>query len=63
MNKILDGKTLKENVGIAIGYASCCWDENDVFDTTKANEITNELVNYIENIIFQANNPSSSTGL
>lgn len=50
-NKILDGKTIRENVGIAVGYASRCWDENEVFDTTKSVKIMDELVEYIETLL------------
>lgn len=41
-------KSLEENVGLAIGYASMCWDENRVFETSKANKIVDELVRYIK---------------
>lgn len=44
--QILTGSCYSENIHIAIGYASRCWDNDGVFDTVNALRIANELCAY-----------------
>jgi hypothetical protein len=39
--------TLRQAVGEAMGYASRCWDENGVFESEKASEAVDDLLNAI----------------
>ena len=45
--QILDGENYIENIYIAVGFASLCWDENGVFDTHAAMRVSNELCAYV----------------
>ena len=45
--QILDGVNYIENAHRAVGFASRCWDENQLFDTHEALRIANELCAYM----------------
>ena len=45
--QILDADTYVENAHRAVGYASRCWGKGEVFDTTDAMRIANELCAYM----------------
>lgn len=41
--QILDAGNYVENVFLAVGYASRCWTEDNIFDSDKAIQVGNEL--------------------
>lgn len=45
--QILTESNYVENVHFAVGFASRCWDKKQVFDTSEALRLTNELCAYI----------------
>jgi len=44
---ILTGANYVENVHLAVGFASNCWDDAGVFDTGSALRVANELSAYV----------------